>query len=160
MEDGMRALDVPQEFVAEAFSFRSAFDETGNVRENQAVIGTEVRLQCGERIRADFRVRAGKHIQKRGLAGARKPHKPHISDHLQFEMEIETLAWLSFLSFFRRRVRARAKMKIATPAKAAVGDEKLFAFFRELFRLAGVSICDDGANRHFQYQVLPALAIA
>src|SRR3989344_807720 len=130
MADRASTLDMPQEFISQALSFRRAFDESGNIRDDEAVIRAKMRFEGRERVCAHFRMRARECIQKRRLPGTRKADKSHVGYHLEFESEVKTLARFPFLRIHRRRVRRRAEMEVPPAAESAVRDEKLFAFFR------------------------------
>ena len=104
MKQCARALDVAQEARAEAFAFGRSFDEPRDVRQDQFVIGAEVRLECGKGIVCHLALGVGKLVQQTGLAHVRQADKADVGDKFQLQPERERLAGKPGLGLFWRRI--------------------------------------------------------
>ena len=150
-EQHAAALDVAQEFVAEADALVRALDQAGNIGHGDAgEIGifdhADHRLQRGERIGRDLRVRVGKAREQRRFARVRIADQPGVGDRFQLELELAALALLAVLVAARRLVGRRLEIHVAAPAATAGAEDKFVARLdqvghrlehRRIFRHAG-----------------------
>ena len=100
-------LDVTQELVAEAVAFVRAFDETGDVGDDERLVvirlhDAEVRDERRERIVGDLRLRGADHGDERRLAGVRQTDDADVGDELELDEQ------LALFAFFARLREARA----------------------------------------------------
>ena len=70
MNEESAALNMRQKFIPETDPIRSAFDQSGDIRHHEAASIRQInhakdRLQCGEMIVRDFRLRIAYHGQQR-----------------------------------------------------------------------------------------------
>ena len=101
MRDQPRAFNVLQKSNAQAHPGMRAFDQAGQVRNNErapaalfrwfsrsAVRGnnSEAGLQRRERIIGNFRMRRGNSRNERGFSDVRKSHEANVRKQLQFKM--------------------------------------------------------------------------
>ena len=82
------ALEMREELVPETCSVRSSFDQPGNVRHRElpcvrAVDRAQNRLDRGERIVGDLRLRIRDAAEERGLACVREAGKCRVDDELE-----------------------------------------------------------------------------
>ena len=120
-----RALDVAQELEAEPLALVRAFDDAGNVGDDERAVvaelhDAEVRRERRERIVGDLGTRRGDHREQRALAGVGLPDEADVGDELELELERATLAFLAGLPLARRLVRSRREERVALPAPAAL----------------------------------------
>ncbi len=85
-------LDVTQELVSEPTAVARALDQAGYVGHHEVGVvvelhDAEVRLECGERIVGDLRLRRRDDADERRLAGVREPDEGDVGHESQFEPE-------------------------------------------------------------------------
>jgi hypothetical protein len=93
------ALDVPQKLQSESLPFVRAFDDAGNVGDDERSIpgqrhDAKVRNQRREGVIRDLGTRGGDDGQERRLAGVGLTYQPDIGDELELEFERPHLAVL------------------------------------------------------------------
>jgi hypothetical protein len=160
-----RALQMPQELMPEAGAFSGAFDEAGDVGDDEALAfrrahDAQLRRECRERVVGNLRARGGNGANQRGLAGVGQAEQADVGQHLELEMQAPLLARFAGRRLARRAVRARFEVQVAKPALATPGDERARAVAIEIGdELRGVRVGDDGADRHAQHDVVRAVAI-
>src|SRR4051812_31479243 len=93
MQEHLRPLHMPQEFMTESFAFRSAFYETWDVSEDVSMDCSEIRIKGREGITGHLCVGICKRIQKAGFAGIRQADQSGIGDEIQFYFEIGLCAF-------------------------------------------------------------------
>ena len=93
VHEHLRALEVPQELMAEAQAAMRAFNQPGHVGDDEAAIvaqadDAEVRGQRGERVVRDLRTRGRDARDQRRLAGVREADEADVGEQLQLEPQI------------------------------------------------------------------------
>ena len=131
------ALDVAQKFVAEADVVVRAFDQARHVADREPFpVGifddADLRMQRGERIRRDFRARAGNGREQSGLARVRITDQADFRDDAQFQKKIAFVARLARLRETRRLARGGGEIAIAQSAASAFAQNKLLPVLREV----------------------------
>src|SRR5690606_9678981 len=160
-----RTLQVPQETVAQPGAFGRAFDQPGDVGDDETLFGadahdTEVRMQRRERIVGDLRPRVADRSDQRRLAGVRQAEQSDVGKDLEFELQASLLARRARRALSRRAVRARLEVDVAPPALAALGQQLAFAVTDQIDeQLAAVLVEDLRADRHAQFDVLGSGAV-
>ena len=167
MEQRAAPLDVLQEAVPEARALGGAWDEAGNVGEDEARLVTdahhaEVRRERRERVIRDLRLRARDRADERRLADVREAEETHVGHHLELEAELQLLAGLARLGAARGAVVRRREVDVAAPALAAARDDdarvRRVEIVEELVRVAHVDLrTDRTADEHLGGR--PAVAV-
>ena len=126
MHQHARALDVPQEFVAQPGAGMSAFDQARDVGHHERAIhvdlhDAQVRDLGGERIVGDLRPGPRHAAEERALAGVRFADQADVGDHFQLEREARDLALFAARELARSLVRGRFEPRVAFAAFAAAG---------------------------------------
>ncbi len=131
VDEHARALDVPEEGVAEARAARRALDEARDVgdRGPPAVVraqlhDAEVGLERGERVRRDLRGGRGQRREQRRLAGVGEPHEADLRDQAQLQAEPPLDARLALLRVAGRLVRRGREVDVPEAAAPAAGDHR------------------------------------
>ena len=125
-----------------------------------AVHHAELRVERGERIVGDLRLRRADRGEEGGLAGIRQADQAGVGDELQPQPDPALLAGLAGIGVARRAVGRRLEMRVAEAAVAAlgqhdaladlgeVGDQRLLVFVENL-----------RADRHLEHHVVAAGAV-
>src|SRR5262249_50958392 len=124
-----RALDMSQEFVAQALPLMGTFDQSRQVRREKLPLCIEphqpqMRLQRGERVVADLGACATDAGEQRRLAGLGQPDQAHVRDELQLEVEYASLAWLSRLGVSRRLSLGAGEARVAPSASSSASNHE------------------------------------
>src|SRR5690349_10477029 len=107
-----------------------------------------MRLDRGERVISDLRVRRGNSRNKRRLTRIRKTNEAHVREQLQLKLEFIFLARAPFLVITRSAICRRRKMRIAKSATPAARREPARAILLEIAQqLVGLRIENLGADR-------------
>ena len=158
-----RALDVGEEVVPEAGALVGALDQAGDVGDHElAVVAlerAEHRLQRGERVGADLRLRAREPRQQRGLAGVRQPDEADVGQQLEVQVDAALLAGQAALGDPRRLAGRGLEARVAAPAGAAARDRDLLAGPHEVVARA-VPLLDLRAGRDAHDHRLAVGAVA
>ena len=113
-------LDVAQEPVTEPAPLRRALDEPGDVGQHHLVVleadDPEVRLQRGEGVVRNLRLRRTDRGDQGRLARVGEPDQRRVGQELHLELEPELLAVLALLGEPRRPARVREEPGVAAPA--------------------------------------------
>ena len=124
-----RALDVREEVVAEAGAIARAFDQAGDVGDDQlallALEHAEHRRERRERVVGDLRRGASEPREQRGLASVRQPDETDVGEQLQPQLEPALLPGESALGETRRLARGRGEVLVALAAAAAASDPRV-----------------------------------
>ncbi len=92
----------------------------------------DLRVQRGERIRRDFRARAGNGREQRGLARVRITDEADFRDDAKLQQKIAFVARLAWLRESRRLARGGGEIAIAQSAASAFAQNKLLPVLREV----------------------------
>ena len=135
MDEHRAALDVAEELVAEAVTFVRAFDEAGDVGDDEGLVvvgadDAEVRDERGEGIVGDLRLGGADDGDQRRLAGVRQSDEADVGDQLQLDEQLALLAGVAVLREARRLARGGGEVLVAPPAAPALGDENALAVVR------------------------------
>src|SRR5262249_13085790 len=94
VHEQLRTLEVREELVAKPRSVGGSFDEARNVRDGQLpllgpVDDAENRLERGERVVGDLRLRVRDPAQQRRLSCVREARKSSVDNELEAKLEVE-----------------------------------------------------------------------
>ncbi len=159
-----RALDVAQKFIAETRAQVRAFDQTGNIRENQVAVvnhrDAEIRDQRSERVIRDLGARGSHRRQQGGFAGIRQTDDADIREQFQFERDPTLRPWFAFLGPARRLIRGTRERGIAAPAAPAAREDHARVRVHQIAdQFAGFSIAHEGPARHINQQIIRAFTM-
>ena len=166
VQEELRALEVPQELVAESGTFSRAFDKARNISDHKAVFlldtdNAKVRRHRGKGIVRDLRAGVRHRRDEGGLARVRIAEKTDVCEDLQFELERTRLAGFTERELTGSTVRRALEVKVAEAALAASGDQSLFAVFGKVGdHFTGLFVRDDRTDRHAKDDVLASPAVA
>ena len=136
VHDHARALDVPQEAVAEPGSFAGALDQAGDVGDDEAALAdlrhAEVREERGEGVFGDARARGRDAPQQRRLARVREADEADVGEQLQRQAQAPALARTPLAGELRRLARRCREAGVAPPAAAAARDHELLAVLGQI----------------------------
>src|SRR5262245_42536593 len=165
MQQHARALDMAQETVSEPGAVGRAFDQAGDVGDDQLALvaevdDTEVRDQRGEGVVGDLGARA-RHARDEGrLADVGKAEQADVGQELELEPERALLAGRPGGGDPRGAVPCGGEVDVALAALAAARGDEAGARRVEIEQpLAAVDVMHDGADRHPQDELLAALAV-
>src|SRR5512132_142151 len=163
MNDEARSFDVPQELLPEARAFARAFDEAGDVRDNELAVVEASDAQVGrerrEGIVRDLRAGACQRSEKARLAGVRQAGQADVGDKPQLQLELALFARLTVLRDPRHTPRARCESRVTTAAPAAARDDDLLARRDEIRDdLAGRDILHGRARWDLEDEIATGLA--
>ena len=156
---------MAQELQPEPRAFRGAFDQSGHIGDDEAVVvvdadHSKVRMQRRERIIGNLRPCGGHRANEGRLACIRHAQQANIGKHFQLELEIANLAFFAGTELPRRAVDARLEVKVAEPAFATLREHCFLLVPCKISDdLAGIGIGDHGADRHPQHDVVGAMAV-
>ena len=97
---------MAQEIVPQAYTFRGAVDETGDIRDHKAVHAfhihhAQVGLQGGEMIVGDLRLRVGDSGKEGGFAHVGIADQANVCNDLQLQQHLQFNAGSAGLGVFR-----------------------------------------------------------
>src|SRR5439155_835872 len=117
-----RALDVPQELLAEAETAARPLDEPGDVGDDELAIveprDAQIRNERRERIVRDLRSSAGESREERGLSRIRQTGEADVGGELELEVNLPLLA-LASVGTAPRNVRLASERDDASAAVAS-----------------------------------------
>ena len=119
-----------------------------------------LRLERGERVVGDLRLRRAHRRDQRRLARVREADERGVGQQLELEPQPALLAVLALLGERRRPARVRQEAGVAPAAPAAVGREPAVAVVHEVGEQLAVAIAHDGALGHVDDEVVAARAVA
>ena len=160
MQQQARALQVPQEQVAQARPIGSTLDQPRQVGHHEALLrphphDTQVGVQGGERVVRNARARIRDGSDQCGFASIGHPQQAHIGQNLQLQLEVALFTWPTRCFLAGRTVDGTLEAQIAKTTIAPFGNGDDLARgeqFKQDF--ARFRIGDDGAHRHFEHDVL------
>jgi hypothetical protein len=137
VDQDARALDMAQEIVTQAHSHMGAFDQAGDVGQNQAflfiqVCHAQVGLQGSERVRGDLGFGVGDDREQGGFTGVRDTDDTDIGDELELQAQDQRLAGFAALANARGLVGGGGKAGIAAPTTPAFGDHQPLAWLDQI----------------------------
>jgi len=145
--------------VAQSAVFARALDQARHVANREPLpVGvfddSDLRMQRGERIRRDFRARAGNGREQRGLASVRIADEADFSDDAQLKQKIAFVAWFARLRESRRLARSGGEIAIAQSAASAFAQDKLLSVRGEVGdQFALLQIAGGSFHRVFLAQI-------
>ena len=142
MHDECSALDMAQEFVAQALALVRAFDKARNVSHDEVVLvalhNAQIRNECGERIIGDFGAGGAHAGDERAFARRRHTNERGVGHKLHLELDPALLRGFAQLSERGGAARGRHEMDVAATAMTAFRDDDAFAIVRKVGdKLAG-----------------------
>ena len=175
MNEEARAFDVAEEANAEAGAFVRAFDEAGQIGDDESaaelramsagaavsVDNAKVGLERSEWIVGNFRARGRDYRDQGGFAHVGEAHKANIREELEFEAEMTLFAGKSIFVFARGLVPRLREVLIATPTPATMHNKYALAWcgkIRDGF--AALRVESERAHRNLQDHVLAGVARA
>ena len=153
---------MAEEAVAESRAFMRAFDEAGNVGDDEFLgVGqaddAELRVQGGEGVVGDFRPGGGDDGEEGGLAGIGQADKPDIGDEFQPQPDPAFLTRPAFVGAAGGAVGGGFEMGVAEAAIAAFEQYDAFAGGVEVGQHGFLIVVEDlGADGHFDHHVVRA----
>ena len=158
MQQHARALDMAEEAVADADAFMRAFDQAGNVGDDEFARvdagDAEAGMQRGEGIVGDLRLGRGDRRQEGRLAGIGQADQAGIGDQLQPQPDRQLLAGQAGIGAARRLVGRGLEMLVAEAAIAALGQPEALADLGQVADQRLVVLVEDlRAGRHLQRHV-------
>src|SRR5215211_5944845 len=152
------ALHVREELVTEPRAGAGALDEAGDVGDDELAIvpleRAQHRLDGGEGIVGDLRLRAGEPRQERRLAGVRQPYEARIGGELEVQLDRALLAREAALREAGALACGGRELLVAAPAAAAAGHDRAVAGVQHVPAVAGLGVLDDGAGRNADLEQL------
>src|SRR5262245_12806834 len=121
MQQQLRPFEMPEKPVTKSVSFVRAFDQSGNVRNDEGVEvtkidHTQVRFQRREWIISNLRSRRRNSGNESWPAGIREPDEANIGEQLQLHLQFDFFAGTSLLMVTRRTIRRRRKVSVPKSA--------------------------------------------
>ena len=159
MQQQPRALQVAQELVAQARTFRCAFDQAWNVGNDKTLFRChphhpQIRVQRGEGVVCNLRARIGHCSNECGLACIGHAQKADIGQHLEFKLQVLLVARPARSLLARGAVDGAFKAHVAKTAITALGNGDDLARLQQFVQhLAGFNVADDGAHGQLQCDV-------
>src|SRR5205809_5346431 len=151
------ALNVAQKLCPQPRSGVSAFNQSGNIRNNETLYvrlfsdsdNPEIRLQRGKRIIGDLRTRGRNAGNQSGLSYVRKSDKRHVSQQFQFEPVSSFLSRAAGLALTWRLMCGGRKPGIASSTASATSNDDGFVGTREIVdSFSGFVVIENCADRH------------
>src|SRR5688572_23504175 len=109
---------MAEELVTQTLAVAGAFDQTGNVGDSELMLieahNTEVRLEGGERVVGNLRLRRRDTRDQRAFAGVRETDQRNIGHEPQLEIEVELLAHLALLGKTRSATAVAQEAGVAS----------------------------------------------
>src|SRR3989344_293913 len=159
MEERLCPLDMFEKFYSESFSSRRAFNESRNIRNNEAIVGAEVRLKRGECVCGDPALCRRKFVQKTRLARIRQSYEAHVGDEEQFEMVVGDIARQPLLRLLRCRVDRRAELEISAAAHTPACGENAGSYIFYLLSICSIEIGNACPSRYMNYEILSGATV-
>ena len=136
MHDECSALDMAQEFMAQALALVSAFDKARNVSHDEVVLvalhNAQVRNKRGERIIGDFGARGAHAGDERAFARGRHANERGVGHELHLELNPAFLRGFAQLGERGGAARGGHEMDVAATAMAAFRDDDALAVMRKV----------------------------
>jgi hypothetical protein len=152
----LRPLDVREEIVAEPRPTACAFDQSGNVGDDQLSIGSferaEDRFERREGIARDLWCGTRQSGHERGFAGVGKPDQADVGEQLQPQAKACLLPDEAALTELRRLPSRRGEMLVAAPTGAAARDDHSLAGTDQIVEVPVVG-ADLRPRRHSDHQL-------
>ena len=149
--------------MAEAAPVGGALDEPRDVGEHELVLveahHAEVRLERGEGVVGDLRLRRAHRRDERRLPGVGEPDECGVGEQLDLEAEPPFLAVLALLGETRRPPRVREEARVAAPAPPAVCREEAVTVVHEVGEQFAVAAPHDRAFRDRDHEVVTGCAV-
>lgn len=127
MHDECSALDMAQEFMAQALALVSAFDKARNISHDEVVLvalhNAQIRNKRGERIIGDFGARGAHAGDERAFARGRHANERGVGHELHLELDPAFLRGFAQLSERGSAARGGHEMDVAATAMAAFRDD-------------------------------------
>ena len=103
MNQHARAHDVAQKLIAQSVALVRAFDEPGNIRDDETLAlavsdHTQIGHQCSKRIVGDFRAHRRDHRDQCRLAGIGQTDDADVGEQAKFDLQFALRARLARLS--------------------------------------------------------------
>ena len=172
VEQHAAAFDMAEEAVAEAMTLMRALDQARNIGEHEfapvAAHHAEPRMQGGEGVIGDLRLRRRHDREESRFPGVRQADEPGIRDELQPQENHHLLARLAGIGSSRRAVGRGLEIGVAEASVAALRDAHALADLGEIGK-QGLAVLGEnlGARRHLEHRVgaigamaVPAHAVA
>ena len=159
------ALQMAQEADPEAEALMSAFDQSGNIGDAEAVFlgdlhAPQVRREGGERVGGYFRPRRGKRRQQGRFTGVGQPDQAGVGDQAQLQPDRALIAARTGCRDSRGAPGGRNKMHISLTAGTAVRDDRLLARHHEVGQLRPVFLVEgEGPGGHPHDEIRAVVAV-
>ena len=166
VQQDARALQVLEEADAEPGAVGGAFDQAGNVGDDEALgvadaHDAEVRVHRGERIVGDLRACGRNGADEGALAGVWQAEQADVGEHAQLKAKIAFFARFALRALARCAIGARLEVDVAKATLSTAGEQDRLTVGVEVGDdLAGVLVGDHRTDRNVQGDIAAALAVA
>ena len=167
VDEEVGALDVAEEAVAESGALVRAFNEPGNVCDDEGLLvggfaygdDAEIGLERGERVVGNFGFCCGDARDEGGLADVGVADDADIGKNFEFEAEGELLAGVAHFMLAGSLVGGRGKVLVAASAASAVcDDDALVGVLEVVDDVTGFFVDDEGADGNLEDDVVSVAA--
>lgn len=161
MDQEFGSGDVFEEFMAKAAACTGAFDQPGNIGDDEVLVfaaaefaevnDAEVGDEGGEVVGGNFWFGVGNDGDEGGFAGGRKADDRDVGDEAEFEGEFFFFAGFAAFGELWRLVGGANEAGVAEAAFAAASDGEFLVCFGEVGeKFAFVVVVDEGAEGNFK----------
>ena len=160
MQQQTGALQMAQEQMPQTGTFRGTFNQARHIGHHKALLwahadNTQVGVQSGEGVIGDFGAGVGNSRNESGFARIGHAEQTHVSQHLQFELELFLFTEPARCFLAWGTVDGAFETHVAKATVTALGDHDGFARHQQFIQhFACFGIGDDGAHRHFQGDIV------
>jgi hypothetical protein len=165
VEEKAGAFNVPKELEAETGAIAGTFDETGDIRQDETVVGkpnyAKVWFKGRERIGRDFWSGGGNCSKEGRLPGVRVAHQSDVCNDPEFKGYLALLPGFASLGEFGCLVRGGLEMRVAKSAPATTRDQDALLRFGDIAKEFPVGgIVHDSAEGNSDDRVLSGAPVA
>jgi hypothetical protein len=158
------ALDVPQEVQAQTLALRRPGDQSGHVGDGEDAMAdidhTEVRLQRGEGVVSDLRLRRRQNADQGGLTGRGESDESDVRHGLQLDGDVLDLTGLTEQSEAGGLAGSGDQRRVAEATVTAGGDDDALTLGDHVGDDLTLVVEDDGAGGYPEDQVLATGTVA
>src|ERR1700728_1414341 len=164
MQEHPAALDMTEEAVAETHAFVRSLDQTRYVGQDELTAvdfdDAELRLEGGEGVIGDLRLRRAYRGEKSRFAGIGQADDARVGDELEPQADGELFAGLSWIGAARRAIGRGLEVRVAETAVTAPRKHGGLAGLDEVRKQhLAVLFVDLGADRHLKHGIGSARAM-
>src|SRR5262245_33180644 len=137
MDQRLRAVEMFEKSISQAFAFVRPFDQSRHVGNDEAAVAAErddaeVRSERGEGVIGNLRTRRRDTRDQRGLSRIWKSDQTDVGKQLQVELQQPGLAGGAFFAAARRTIGRAGEARVPAAADAALRNENTLAGLDEI----------------------------